>query len=123
MAPFRSILRDMEEKALTNIEVWYFFGARNVRDVYYLEDFIELEKRWPNFHFVCALSGTGPDIDEWQGEKGIITDVLDRYLKEKIDVNKPKEGYLCGSPGMIDACNTVLSANGIPLDKIYYDKF
>ncbi len=63
-----------------------------------------------------------PQGDSWKGETGIITDVLDIYLKRKVgDVEK--EGYLCGSPGMIDACNNVMTQNNIPLEKIYYDKF
>ena len=78
-----------------------------------------LEKKWSNFHFVAALSE--PEGKDWQGDTGLITDVLDSYLKTKMDPDSPKEGYLCGSPGMINACNTVLRANKI--DEIYYDNF
>lgn len=121
MAPFKSILYDMLENNQTDREVWYFFGARTKKDLFYLDQLKELEEKWPNFHFVPALSE--PEGEDWQGETGLITDVLDRYMKEKMDKDKDKEGYLCGSPGMIDACNVVLTKNGINLDKIYYDKF
>ncbi|RKX92072.1 MAG: oxidoreductase [Spirochaetes bacterium] len=122
MAPFKSILFDMYEKGELDREVWYFFGARTTKDLFYLEEIKKLDSKWENFHFVPALSepqeGAG-----WDGETGLITDVLDRYIKEKMRVDRDKEGYLCGSPGMIAACNNVMTANGIPLEKIYYDKF
>ncbi len=122
MAPFKSILYDMYEKGLTDREVWYFFGARTGKDIFYVEELFELDKKWEKFHFVPALSEPQAD-DNWKWETGIITDVLDSYLKRRIASAAEKEGYLCGSPGMIDACNRVLTENGIPLDRIYYDKF
>lgn len=121
MAPFKSILYDMLEKGETDREVWYFFGARTQKDLFYLEELKSLEDRWSNFHFIPALSE--PQGDDWQGETGLITDVLDRYMKEEMSKEKAKEGYLCGSPGMIDACNRVLTQNGVKPDQIYYDKF
>ena len=122
MAPFKSILHDMIDKNMTEREVWYFFGARSLRDMFYLEEMKALEEKLPNFHFVAALSEPQPE-DDWKGDTGLITDVLDRYIKEKIGQDRDLEGYLCGSPGMIDACNNVMTANKIPLEKIYYDKF
>ncbi len=122
MAPFKSILYDMFENGDIDREVWYFFGARTTKDVLYLKEMMDLDAKWENFHFIPALSepeeGSG-----WTGETGMITDVLDNYLKTKIDTDKAREGYLCGSPGMIAACNKVMTANNIPLDKIYYDNF
>ncbi|HRS65511.1 MAG TPA: oxidoreductase, partial [Spirochaetia bacterium] len=57
------------------------------------------------------------------GETGIITDVLDRYIKEHIGKDNGLEGYLCGSPGMINACIKVMTAHGIRENEIYFDKF
>ena len=122
MAPFKSILHDLVDKEITDREVWYFFGARTTKDMFYLEEMKALEEKLPNFHFVPALSEPREE-DHWTGDSGLITDVLDRYIKEKIGPEKEMEGYLCGSPGMINACNNVMTANGIPLEKIYYDKF
>lgn len=121
MAPFKSILYDMYEKNITDRDVWYFFGARSLKDLFYVKELKNLEEKWPNFHFVPALSEPEPD-ERWEGETGLITDVLDRYLKEVIE-SKEREGYLCGSPGMINACNNVFEANGMDLDKIFYDSF
>ena len=123
MAPIKSILFDMYESGDTGKEVWYFFGARTRKDLFYVEEMEELEKKWPSCHFVSALSEPTAE-DKWDGEVGLITDVLDRFFKEKIKANgKPMEGYLCGSPGMIDACIRVMTSNGITDDNIYYDKF
>lgn len=117
MAPIKSIIMDMAEKGI-NRKVNYFFGARTTKDLFLLDEMKELEKRLPNFKFIPALSAPTRE-DNWKGETGLITDVVDRYLTTGENV----EAYLCGSPGMIDACVKVLTANGVPEDLIYYDKF
>jgi Na+-transporting NADH:ubiquinone oxidoreductase subunit F len=123
MAPFRSIFRHMEETdAWAGREVWYFFGAKSARDLFYIDELEELERRLPRFHLVAALSDPRPE-DAWKGETGLITEVLDRYIKGKIPADRPFEGYLCGSPGMINSCTKVMTRNGVPADKIYFDKF
>lgn len=120
MAPFKSMFHDMLEKGEIDREVWYFFGARTTKDLFLLKEFQEMEKKWPKFHFIPALSDSSPD-ENWDGEKGLITDVLDKYLQSKIDSSKHREGFLCGSPGMIGACNNILNHNGIK--DIFYDNF
>lgn len=123
MAPFNSMLYDMRERdAFPEKEIWYFFGARTTRDMFYLDELRRLEKEWPRFHFVPALSEPKPE-EKWEGEVGLITDVLDRYVKDRVGREKGLEGYLCGSPGMIGACIAVMTKNGIPESSIYFDKF
>lgn len=123
MAPFKSMLYHLAEtNAFPDKDIWYFFGARSKRDMFYLDELAELEAKMPRFHFVPALSEPKSE-DGWEGPTGLITNVLDSYLKEKLPKDKGLEGYLCGSPGMIDACCKVMAANGIAADKIYYDKF
>ena len=122
MAPFKSILYHMKETgSWPDKEVWYFFGARTTKDMFYLEELRALEKEMPRFHFVPALSEPAPG-QAWDGETGLITEVLDRSFA-RIGAEVPKEGYLCGSPGMINACIAVMRKNGIAEDKIYFDKF
>lgn len=122
MAPIKSILYDLLEKGDNERNIWYFFGARTKKDLFYLEELKELETKLNHFKFVPALSDPEEE-DKWEGETGLITDVLDKYLKNSVDQNTDKEGYLCGSPGMIDACVKVMKDNGIEEEKIYYDKF
>ncbi|TVQ23626.1 MAG: oxidoreductase [Spirochaetaceae bacterium] len=123
MAPFKSIFNHMIETGeIESREVWYFFGARTKKDMFYLDWLYELDKKYDKFHFVPALSEPQED-DEWTGPTGLITEVLDGYLKEKIDRSQPLEGYLCGSPGMLDACMAVMRKNDMTEDRIYFDKF
>lgn len=116
-APIRSILYRLRAMGMTR-KVRYFFGARAVRDLYYTEELRELEKEFPNFQYIPALSASMPE-DNWDGEIGLITDVLDRLSG---DISE-SEAYLCGSPGMIDACIKVLKKNGVRDENVYYDKF
>ncbi|MHB0896328.1 MAG: FAD-binding oxidoreductase [Spirochaetales bacterium] len=123
MAPFKSMLNHMKETgAFPQKEIWYFFGARTTKDMFYLDELSALAATWPRFHFVAALSEPKPE-ENWKGDVGLITDVLDRYLQGKVDKKKGLEGYLCGSPGMINACINVMKKNGMTEDKIYFDKF
>jgi Na+-transporting NADH:ubiquinone oxidoreductase subunit F len=122
MAPFKSIFNAMvEDGTIETREVWYFFGARSVRDLFYVDWLNELDNKYEKFHFVAALSEPAPD-DNWEGETGLITEVLDRYIKEVIPQGE-KEGYLCGSPGMLDACMAVMGQNNMNPERIFFDKF
>ena len=123
MAPFKSIFRDREERGLMEErDIWYFFGARTSRDMFYLDWLYELNDKYERFHFVPALSEPEEGA-EWRGATGLITEVLDEHLKSSIPTDEPKEGYLCGSPGMLDACMEVMRANDMEEEKIYFDKF
>lgn len=123
MAPFKSMFHDLRENgSFPEKEIWYFFGARTTRDMFYLDELRQLEKDWPRFHFVPALSEPKPE-ERWSGDTGLITDVLDRYIKDRIGRDKGLEGYLCGSPGMINACIAVMTKNGMKEQDIYFDKF
>jgi Na+-transporting NADH:ubiquinone oxidoreductase subunit F len=123
MAPFKSMLNELFDKgSFPEKEIWYFFGARTTRDMFYLDELRALEAKWPRFHFVPALSEPKPE-EKWQGETGLITEVLERYIKSDVPKAKGLEGYLCGSPGMINACINVMTKNGIKDSDIYFDKF
>jgi Na+-transporting NADH:ubiquinone oxidoreductase subunit F len=116
-APIRSILFRLKKLGM-NRKVKYFFGARAVRDLYYTEEFNQLSKEFPNFEYIPALSEPLPE-DNWQGATGLITDVLDRMIGDLSN----HEAYLCGSPGMINACINVLNKHDIKKENVYYDKF
>jgi Na+-transporting NADH:ubiquinone oxidoreductase subunit F len=117
MAPIKSILLQMKNTNNPR-KATYFFGARSKKDLF-LEDFMkEMEKELNDFTFIPALSQPQPE-DNWEGEKGLITKVIERNLKD----GENKEAYLCGSPGMINACIEVLHDKGISDDLIYFDNF
>lgn len=117
MAPIRSIIHYLVKQGMTR-RFFYFFGARSRKDLFFTEELQELEKKFPNFKYIPALSEPRPQ-DKWEGEVGLITQVVEKYLGE----TKEKEAYLCGPPPMIDAALKVLSKKGIKGENIYYDKF
>ncbi|MFW6313761.1 MAG: NADH:ubiquinone reductase (Na(+)-transporting) subunit F [Spirochaetota bacterium] len=123
MAPFKSIFQHMVETGeIETREIWYFFGARSKRDVFYLDWLDGLDEKYETFHFVAALSEPQEE-DNWTGATGLITEVLAGYLTDKINRDRPLEGYLCGSPGMLDACMAVMRKFEMSEENIYFDKF
>jgi len=116
-APIRSILFRLKELGMTR-EVRYFFGAKAVKDLYYTDELRELQREYPNFEYIPALSAPLND-DNWDGETGLITDVLDKLTGDLSGT----EAYLCGSPGMIDACIKILNKHDIKSENVFYDKF
>lgn len=117
MSAIKSIILDMLEKGCTRKAECYF-GAIARRDLYLLEEMKEIGEKMPSFRFIPALSNPDPN-DNWDGETGLITEVVDRHLNS----GETTDAYLCGSPGMIDACVKVLNEKGIPNSRIFFDKF
>jgi Na+-transporting NADH:ubiquinone oxidoreductase subunit F len=117
MAPILSMLRDMVEKGNTRRAI-FFFGALTQADLYDTEELAALQNQHTWFSFVAALSNE-PEGTGWMGERGLITDVVARHCADTSGC----EAYLCGSPGMIDACIAVLKKSGMSPDVIYFDKF
>jgi Na+-transporting NADH:ubiquinone oxidoreductase subunit F len=117
MAPFVSILHLMQKTGNTRQAV-YFFGGNTMRDLCLDDQMKDFEKALPNFTFVPVVSrpeeGSG-----WSGETGLVTEAVKRRYTDL----SSHEGYLCGSPGMIDAAAKVFTSLGMPENKIYYDKF
>lgn len=116
-APIRSILYYLKDRGM-NRKVKYFFGAKSKRDLYMTEEFEQLQKEFPNFEYIPALSEPLPE-DNWTGQRGLITDVVDRNVGDLSEA----EAYLCGSPGMINACIKVLNKHEIKQHNVFYDKF
>ena len=116
-APIKSILLDMAEKG-NQRNVRYFYGARTTKDLVLPEEMAAITETLPNYKYIPVLSEPAED-DDWDGETGFVTDAVAKALESGDNV----EAYLCGSPGMIDACIKVLTSKGVPEELIYYDKF
>lgn len=117
MAPIKAILLDMVEKKI-NRKATYVFGARTKKDLFNLDLMEEIENKLPNFKFVPALSNPEPE-DNWDGEVGLVTEIAKKYVKDPSNL----EIYLCGSPGMVKACENMFIDLGVPANLIFYDKF
>ena len=123
MAPLRSHLFHLfhtQKNKERKVTFWY--GGRSLREIFYTEDFRNIEKEFPNFKYHIALSEPLPE-DNWTGYTGFIHQVLyDNYLgkhPEPEDV----EYYLCGPPMMNAAVFKMLDELGVPPEKIAFDDF
>jgi Na+-transporting NADH:ubiquinone oxidoreductase subunit F len=117
IAPVKCFLHHMKNNGDRRKAI-FFFGANLVKDLFYLNLMRDFEKSLEHFRFVPVVAVPGPD-EEWSGETGLVTEALARNITNASD----SEGYLCGSPGMIDASIKILKQLGMPEDRIYYDKF
>ena len=117
MAPILSLLRSMFERGITR-RATYYYGARQRRDLCFEEELRALEDSLPGFRYIPALSEPADD-DDWDGEVGLITDVVAQHEPDL----KGTDGYVCGPPPMVDAAIATLTSLGVAEDRIYYDKF
>jgi len=117
MAPIWSLLTSMAESNVTR-KATYYYGARTRKDLFYLDEMRKLAERLDSLRFVPALSEPATE-DEWDGETGLITDVVDRLEGDL----SSHEAYLCGPSPMIDAAIATLQAKGCGEARIFYDKF
>jgi len=117
MAPILSVLRSLAERGSTR-KATYYYGARTQRDLCFEKELYALAEQLPNFTFVPALSEAAPD-EEWDGEVGLITDVVKRHETDLSDT----DAYVCGPPPMVEAAMDVLTSLGAPEKHIYFDKF
>jgi propane monooxygenase reductase subunit len=117
MAPILSLLRSMAERGITR-RATYYYGARRRRDLCFEKELRALEDSLPGFRYIPALSEP-TEQDDWDGEVGLITDVVARHESGL----KGADGYVCGPPPMVDAAIATLTRLGVPEGRIYYDKF
>jgi len=122
MAPLRSHIRHQLLDLNTSRTITFWYGARSRQEMFYHEEFLELEERFENFSYHVALSEPQPE-DHWDGPVGFIHQVAhDLYLSAHPDPTEI-EYYLCGPPPMIDAVEKMLDDLGVEPDMIAYDKF
>ena len=126
MAPLRAqIMHLLKTLKVRDREMHYFYGARAIDEVFFMEDFLALEKEFPNFHFHLALDRPDPKADA-MGVKytaGFIAPVLgDTYLKQH-ESPEDIEYYLCGPPMMAKTVLDLLHSLGVEDDMINFDDF
>lgn len=133
MAPMRSHLYHLFKTLETGRKVTYWYGGRSRRELFYLEHFYELERKFPNFKFYLVLSEPLPE-DNWVEKKDIHDEkgdgflgfvhqaVIDQYL-----VNHPEpeeiEFYFCGPPLMNQAVLKMCDDWGVPEENVAFDDF
>jgi len=113
MAPILALLRSMAERGINRKAIFYY-GARTRKDLCFEDELHALEEALPNFTYRPALSE-----EEWDGETGLITDVVKRHEQNL----KGAHAYVCGPPPMVEAAMVVLGQLGVAEKQIYFDKF
>ena len=122
MAPMRSHIYDLFQRLGTDRKVSFWYGARSLREAFYVDEFDKIATENENFDWHLALSEPLPE-DEWTGDTGFIHQVLyDNYLKDHPAPDEV-EYYLCGPPMMIDACKKMLYELGVEEESILFDDF
>lgn len=117
MAPILALLRSLAERSIERTAT-YYYGARTRRDLCFDKELRELEEILPAFRYVPALSEPD-DEDGWDGEVGMITDVVQRHESDLSGT----DAYVCGPPPMVEAAVGLMSALGVDDQRVFYDKF
>jgi len=122
MAPMRSHIFDLFRRVHTDRKVSFWYGARSLREAFYVKDFDMIQQENDNFSWHLALSEPLPE-DDWKGKTGFIHQVLyDHYLKDHPNP-EDVEYYLCGPPMMLKACMKMLDDLGVEKENIAFDDF
>ena len=122
MAPLRAQILHLFRTLHTGRKVSYWYGARSKKEIFYEEDFREIEKQFPNFSFHIALSDPQPE-DNWTGYVGFIHQVIyDNYLKDH-DAPEDIEYYMCGPGPMANAVKKMLEDLGVERSQLFFDDF
>ncbi len=126
MAPLRAQIMWMTKTLNTrNRKMSYFYGARALNEVFYLDDFLQLEKDFPNFKFYLALDRPDPEADKAgvAYTPGFVHQVMyEQYLKDH-DAPEDIQFYMCGPGPMSNAVNKMLYDLGVEPEQIHYDNF
>lgn len=133
MAPLRSHLFHMfHTEKVRDRKVSYWYGGRAPRELFYIDDFRQIEKEFPNFKFYVSLD-VNPGEDVWKAKKtmdddgdgfvGFVMPVLyEQYLKNHPEPEEI-EYYFCGPPAMAGSIFSALEKLGVPKENIAFDDF
>jgi Na+-transporting NADH:ubiquinone oxidoreductase subunit F len=122
MAPMRSHIYDQLKRIKTKRKITFYYGARSLREMFYVDEFDQLEKENDNFKWHVALSEPLPE-DKWDGPTGFIHQVVyDTYLKDH-PAPEDCEYYMCGPPMMNSAVLKMLDDLGVESENIRLDDF
>ena len=125
MAPMRSHIMHLFKTEKTTRKVNFFYGARALKEAFYLDDYHAIEKEFPNFKFNLALDRPDPEADAAGVPyvAGFVHNVMfETYLKQH---ENPEDALylMCGPPMMVGAVVNLLDSLGVPPENILYDNF
>jgi len=109
-----------KEESKRKVSFWY--GARSLREAFYIEDFDGIARDFENFDWHLALDNPLPE-DNWEGPTGFIHQVLlEKYLKDH-PAPEDCQYYMCGPPMMNKAVIDMLVDLGVEREDIFLDDF
>ncbi|MDY6890739.1 MAG: 2Fe-2S iron-sulfur cluster-binding protein [Pseudomonadota bacterium] len=117
LAPIKCILESMTGKQRER-DVFLFFGVRQQRDLYCLEEIQSLQRDWGGTFELIPVLSEEPETSSWKGKRGMVTEFFQEYLH-----GCSCEAYLCGPPPMVDAAEAELLKLGVAHESIYADRF
>ncbi len=125
MAPLRSHIMQLFKTLKTGRKVNFFYGARALVEAFYLEDFAELEKEFPNFKFHLALDRPDPAADAAgvAYTAGFVHNVMNETYLKNHEAPEDIKYFMCGPPMMVGCVNQLLDSLGVPPENILYDNF
>jgi Na+-transporting NADH:ubiquinone oxidoreductase subunit F len=122
MAPMRSHIFDQLKRLQSQRKISFWYGARSLREAFYIEHFDQLAEEYDNFEWYMGLSEPQPE-DDWTGPTGFIHNVLyENYLKDH-PAPEDCEYYLCGPPMMTASVIQMLEDLGVERENILLDDF
>ncbi len=122
MAPMRSHIFDQLKRLRSGRKITFWYGARSLREAFYVEEFDELAARHPHFSWHLALSDPLPE-DNWQGLTGFIHEVLYKDYLQQHPAPEDCEYYMCGPPMMNAAVIKLLDDLGVDEENVLLDDF
>lgn len=122
MAPMRSHIFDQFKRLRTNRKVTFWYGARSLREAFYVEDFDGIQAEFPNFKWTLALSDPLPE-DNWTGPKGFIHQVCRELYLDMHPAPEDCEFYICGPPMMNQAVIRMALELGVEPENVMFDDF
>jgi len=115
IAPLRSMILDLLERRQDKREIWLYWGLRNVKDMFWEEDFRLRRKSFTNFNYQLLLS---QPPENWPLESGHVT----QEIKE-LGLNQDWGVYICGNPRMTEEIKQLALETGVPKEQVHFEKF
>ncbi|MDT8066710.1 MAG: FAD-binding oxidoreductase [Terriglobia bacterium] len=118
IAPFRGMIHWLlaDESRHQGKEYWLVYGTRYEKDIYYRDEFAQLAREHPNFHYIITLSRPS---ESWQGARGYVQE----HVREIVGDRRDMEAYICGLNNMVSANRQQLKELGWDRHQIIYERY
>ncbi len=121
IAPFISMIRNYLHLGLSSHIFYVLQGASYHDEFAYKEEMEKLSKEHENIIYIPTVSRPEEERNKsWQGEKGRVNVIVEKYLEKFPLDTKSTLVYACGHPGMIEDVKERFGSKGY---KVKEEKF